>query len=107
MRQKLKKSLGSVRRSVSLLSEESPETPDLYALLFQSGYLTIKGYDKATREFILGFPNREVTHAFWQGLYRYFISPYTSDNALSAQHFAEDLESGNVDGFMTRLQSIL
>lgn len=33
-------------------------------ILYQSGYLTIKGYDKRFRTYTLGFPNREVEEGF-------------------------------------------
>jgi len=37
-------------------------------LLYQSGYLTIKGYDKYTNLYRLGIPNQEVRVGFTQGL---------------------------------------
>ena len=33
---------------------------DPFALLYQSGYLTIKDYDRATDSYVLGIPNKEV-----------------------------------------------
>lgn len=33
-------------------------------ILYQSGYLTIKGYDKEFRAYYLGFPNKEVEEGF-------------------------------------------
>lgn len=33
-------------------------------VIFQSGYLTIKGYDKEFKFYRLGFPNREVEEGF-------------------------------------------
>jgi hypothetical protein len=33
-------------------------------MLYQTGYLTIKGYDQQFDEYILGFPNEEVKYAF-------------------------------------------
>jgi hypothetical protein len=37
-------------------------------LLYQSGYLTIKDYDKELDEYTLGFPNREVEYGFLEEL---------------------------------------
>ena len=98
---------GEAERTADQLMDQPVEKPDLYTILFQSGYLTIKGYNRETEEYRLGFPNEEVKKAFWQVLYRYFIAPYSSDNALSAKCFAQDLESGDINGFMARLQSIV
>ena len=39
-------------------------------VLYQSGYLTIKTYDREYQEYILGFPNREVRTGFATCLYR-------------------------------------
>ena len=33
-------------------------------MLYQSGYLTIKGYDKEFEMYRLGFPNQEVERGF-------------------------------------------
>ncbi len=38
-------------------------------VLFQSGYLTIKGYNKLTGQYILGFPNEEVREGLADSLY--------------------------------------
>ena len=38
------------------------------ALFFQTGYLTIKGYNKITQSYRLGFPNREVEEGFVKSL---------------------------------------
>lgn len=37
---------------------------NLLPLLYQSGYLTIKGYDPMFKTYTLGFPNREVEEGF-------------------------------------------
>lgn len=47
---------------------------DPVSLFYQTGYLTLKGYDKETREYILGYPNREVQKAFFN-----FVLPYYYD----------------------------
>lgn len=46
------------------------------SLLFQTGYLTIKGYDKEFKEYILGIPNLEVE----RGLFRDMIAYNTEMN---------------------------
>ena len=40
------------------------DAEDPLAMLYQSGYLTIKGYDKRYREYTLDFPNDEVRNGF-------------------------------------------
>ena len=40
------------------------DTEDPLAMIYQSGYLTIKGYDKEDFTYILDFPNNEVRNGF-------------------------------------------
>ena len=40
------------------------DVEDPLAMLYQSGYLTIKGYDKDYQEYLLDFPNAEVRKGF-------------------------------------------
>ncbi|MEG1546798.1 MAG: PD-(D/E)XK nuclease domain-containing protein, partial [Bacteroides sp.] len=74
-------------------------------IIYQSGYLTIKGYDSLIRQFKLGYPNEEVKYGFFN-----FIAPfYTSVNATSTPFFIGkffyELRAGEVDKFMTRLRA--
>ena len=56
-----------------------------FPVLYQSGYLTIKGYDRGCDEYTLGFPNFEVRKGFANSLYRYVFAVRgidTNKNAL-------------------------
>lgn len=48
---------------------------NIYPLMYQSGYLTIKGYDKETEFYTLGIPNHEVRI----GLMESFLGNYLAD----------------------------
>lgn len=73
-------------------------------LLYQSGYLTIKGYDKEFDCYRLGFPNREVE----QGFIKYLLPFYTPKNAdkktYAIASFVKDVRQGDAEGFMRRLE---
>jgi hypothetical protein len=81
---------------------------DITPLLFQTGYLTIKEFNKFTSLYLLDFPNNEVKNGFYNGLLLYLNSVYklpqmkNLDNAA----FISDLYKGNAESFMTRLQAI-
>ena len=49
---------------------------DPIPVLFQSGYLTIKGYNRKDNTYILGFPNAEVYEGFADSLYKYYCPEY-------------------------------
>lgn len=75
-------------------------------LLFQSGYLTIKNFNKEFGVYRLGFPNREVEQGFTRFLYQAYTPTTRSKSVFSIQKFVRDIESGNVEGFMTRLSAM-
>jgi hypothetical protein len=57
---------------------------DPVPVLFQSGYLTIKGYNYEENTFTLGFPNQEVYRGFAKSLYNYYCVEYIgSRNQMS------------------------
>ena len=78
---------------------------DPVPLLYQSGYLTIKGYDKRFMFYTLGFPNKEVEEGFTRFLLPFYASLRKSGSAFEISRFVLEVESGDVDGFMRRLQS--
>jgi len=73
-------------------------------VLYQSGYLTIKAYDSEFRTVTLGYPNREVEQGFLDILFSYYTPEKSSGFAIKS--FVNDIRSGNVDAFMTRLQAL-
>ena len=57
-------------------------------VLYQSGYLTIKDYDREVKEYTLGFPNAEVRRGFADSLYRYVASVKGIDKGKNALYVA-------------------
>ena len=73
-------------------------------LLYQSGYLTLKSYESRFDSFVLGFPNREVEQGFIKYLLP-FYSPKTKEKqTYSIAQFTRDIERGDAEGFMQRLE---
>lgn len=84
----------------SIYGDEEP-----IPVIFQSGYLTIKGYDKEFGLYRLGFPNREVE----EGFIRFLVPFYTRFNKIEApfeiQRFVRELRACDIDAFFKRLRS--
>ena len=84
----------------SIYGDEEP-----LPVIFQSGYLTIKDYDKEFGLYRLGFPNREVE----EGFVKFLIPYYTRFNKIEApfeiQKFVKEIRAGQPDAFFRRLQS--
>ena len=74
-------------------------------VLYQSGYLTIKGYDRRFGLYLLGFPNEEVEKGFISFLMPYYAPVGRSESIFQISLFTRDVEAGRIDAFMTRLQS--
>ena len=74
-------------------------------VIYQSGYLTIKGFDKRFGIYKLGFPNREVE----EGFVKYLLPFYTSIDAIESpfqiRKFIDEVELGDYNAFFHRLQS--
>lgn len=79
----------------------------LTSMLYQTGYLTIKGYDSEYDTFQLGVPNREVE----MGLYMYLLPLYSGktsvDNSMTLIGLRKALLDKDVDKFMRMLKSFL
>ncbi len=74
-------------------------------LLFQSGYLTIKDFDKEFQSYRLGFPTEEVERGFAQFLATYYFAG-GMNGSFTINNFVREVERGDIEGFMTRLQAL-
>jgi hypothetical protein len=74
-------------------------------ILYQSGYLTIKDYNRQFDAYILGFPNEEVEYGFLNELVPAYLPASESAHDFFVMKFIEELQAGNVDAFMTRLKA--
>ena len=76
-------------------------------VIYQSGYLTIKKYDRRFGLYTLGFPNREVEEGFLRFLMPYYAKSDRTKSGFEIKRFVDDVEKGDIDGFMERLQGFL
>lgn len=74
-------------------------------VIFQSGYLTIKGYDKEFGLYRLGFPNKEVEEGFMKFLVPFYTRFSKVEAPFEIQKFVKELRSGDIDAFFKRLRS--
>ena len=99
------------------LSEGNVETDSLgdtdsvgdnwVALFFQTGYLTIKGYDKVFNTYRLGFPNREVEMGFMQSLVPHYAQRDRSKTSNYIITSVKALQAGDADAFLRQMQAFL
>lgn len=77
----------------------------LIPVLYQTGYLTIKGYRPEVDMLKLGFPNREVEQGFFLQLMNVYMPQTEEDSAFSIVRFYDDVCAGRAEAFMTRLRN--
>jgi hypothetical protein len=76
-------------------------------VLYQSGYLTIKGYDARFKTYVLDYPNDEVKEGFVNFLVPYYTYSKSANNATIIGSFVKSLERGDAERFMELLQSFM
>ncbi|MCR5623424.1 MAG: ATP-binding protein [Treponema sp.] len=94
---------GSLYTMGNALKDYRPDNPDILPLLYQSGYLTIKGYDSEFDSFQLGYPNDEVKFGFTESLSSEYLH---GETPLDVRSFGRDLKEGNTDGLRDRFVAL-
>jgi hypothetical protein len=79
----------------------------LIPLLYQSGYLTIKEYNKKENQYILDYPNAEVRVGLLKNLLPLFSSADSDDTVNAASRASTALREGDIDRSMNNLRSLL
>ena len=100
-------SLDNIEASSSVFDRPSETMTDALALLYQSGYLTIKSHDRDFDTYQLGIPNKEVK----VGLSEHLLPSYTNrsdfENATLIQKFCRALLNENLESALTALRAYL
>ena len=88
-----------------VLNSIDSESTNPIPVIYQSGYLTIKGYDERFGIYRLGFPNREVEEGFIRFLLPFYANVNKTESPFEIQKFVHEIETGDYDSFFRRLQS--
>ena len=84
------------------LAAYEPEKIKPVTLLFQTGYLTIKGFEQveADMTYLLGFPNLEVENSFLKSLTGVYVGQDDTDSSSFSRQAREALVKRDPDGFV-------
>lgn len=93
--------------NADILNSIDSESTNPIPVIYQSGYLTIKGYDPRFGMYRLGFPNREVEEGFLKYLMPFYANADKVDSPFQIQKFVNEVETGQVDAFFRRLSSLM
>ena len=99
------RSLDGIEVSAASLSDDRTDINNPIPMIYQSGYLTIKKYDERFQTYLLGFPNEEVKYGFLNFATPFYTPVREFDTSFYIGKFIRELETGDVDAFLTRLRA--
>ena len=77
-------------------------------LLYQSGYITIKGYDKMSQLFTLDLPNKEIKVGLFESLLPYYLEGmYAEEGDVAIAQMSVLIRQGDMAGALHLLQEFL
>ena len=81
---------------------------NLAPLLFQSGYLTIKDYDRELDMYVLGYPNDEVKYAFIECLMMVYTSARKDPSGeFMIGEFLNSMRKGDIERVLTLTKALM
>ena len=92
---------GTTAKEEELMDISRLDQVDLKALMYQTGYFTIQGYNPVSKRYHLGLPNEEVRTAFINSLVRHFAPV---GDIRSSQKFVEALEKHQLDPLFEHIE---
>ena len=89
----------------SLFVDYKADVEQPLPMIYQSGYLTIKEYDRDFQIYTLAYPNKEVRKGFIESLMPAYVHLPARENTFYVVSFIKDLRVGNLDQCMERIKS--
>ena len=96
-----------IEANASAFDRPTEAMDDALPLLYQSGYLTIKDYDRETDFYVLAIPNNEVRTGFVENMIPSYTGIKQFDTSGFAMRFWRALKRNNIDSAMSELKSFL
>ncbi len=79
----------------------------LTPLLYQSGYITIKGFDPEMRLYTLDLPNREIRTGLFESLLPLYLGHLHEKGDTTIAYMAKHIREGNMERALQLLQTFL
>ena len=76
-------------------------------LLYQSGYITIKGYDPETELYTLGLPNKEVRIGLFRSLLPHYLATSTAMGNTAIAKMSVMIKRGQIDDALALFNTFL
>ena len=109
--------LGNINRQFSDLAPVEMDRTELESaglldsnpvpVFYQSGYLTIRGYDRDTDSYLLDYPNEEVKEGFLKFLMKSYIPDMMPGSGFTMADFIRAVRDGKPEKFMESMDSLV
>jgi hypothetical protein len=96
---------GDIQETSDHMYDYRADNADPVPVLYQSGYLTIKDYNRKKKYYTLGFPNEEVKFGFLNGILSVYSHKAVEKGKFSLLKMDLALEKGNIELVMLMLQT--
>ena len=94
---------GGISIGETAINDYQPGGMNPVPLLYQSGYLTIAGFDADTQRYKLDFPNEEVRYGFFSNLLPVIMRTEFDMTNFHVANFSVSLRNGDTETFFTQL----
>ena len=99
--------IGSCEADKSEFDAPTEGMSSVMPLLYQSGYITIKGYDPETELYTLDIPNKEIRVGLYRSLLPNYIGMNTVKGTTTIAKMSALIRRNDMDGAMQMLQTYL
>ena len=99
--------IGRCEADKSDFDEPTEMMVSIMPLLYQSGYITIKGYDPETELFTLDIPNKEIRVGLYRSLLPNYIGMTTPKGATTIAKMSALIRRNDMNGALQMLQAFL
>ena len=99
--------IGNNHAEVSAFDAPTETMTDIIPLLYQSGYITIKDYDKTLDLYTLDIPNKEVRLGLMKSLLPNYVASKTRETTTMVAYLSRDIRNDDMDAALRRLQTFL
>ena len=99
--------IGETKVKETAFDAPTENMESLTPLLYQSGYITIKGYDNETHLYTLDLPNREIRIGLFESLLPRYLGHLHEKGDATVAYMAKYIREGDMDSALHLLQDFL
>ena len=99
--------IGPKQAKASVFDAPTETMTNITPLLYQSGYITIKDYNKILDLYTLDIPNKEVRLGLMESLLPNYVGNETPEATTMVAYLFYDIQNGDMDSALRRLQTFL